>query len=142
MNKNKRRFFAVTVALLLAAGLWGLMLTGTALAQSNEPDKPGPGWHHDMMAGYMGQNMMGYGYRMQAGDPVTGTAAYGGRGMMGSHMGEGMLGSHVRQGMMAVMGAMGRGMMDQEMMADHMGRAAMGRMPMHGSMPHDCPYDD
>ena len=142
MKKSKQWFFAFTVALLAVAALWGVMLTGTALAQSTQTEPPAPSWHYDMMANYLGQGIMNYG--MQASGLVTGTAIYGGRGMMRSRMGAGMMGSRMGAGMMGagMMGAgmMGAGMMDQGTMAEYMGSGAMGSMPITGTMPYACPY--
>ena len=107
MNKNKLGFIAITVALLVAAALWGMMLTGTAQAQSTQPDAPAPGWYHDTMVGYLGEHMLGYSYGMQAGAPLTGTMPYGGYGMMnGGMMNGGMMGGGMMSG-----GMMGHGMM-------------------------------
>jgi hypothetical protein len=92
MLNHNRRLFTITVALLAAVALWGVLLVGTAAAQSTPPPVPGQDWHYDMMGGHMG-----YGYRMQAGVPVTGTAPYQGHGMMG----HGMMGHGMRYGMQA-----------------------------------------
>ena len=83
MFKNKRRLFTFTVALLAVVALWGVLLTGTATAQSSQPTTPGQEWHYGMMGHGMMGDHMGYGYGMQAGVPVTGTAPYQGWGMMG-----------------------------------------------------------
>ena len=86
MFKNKQRLSiaAVALALLTAAGLWGVLLTGAALAQSAQPNTPGPGWHHGMMGGgMMGGGMMGHG---MMGHGMTGCGMTG-CGMMGQSLG-------------------------------------------------------